>query len=115
MPYRKNLGRRRKNDVVSMLIEQLEKLLGETCAVTLRREKPWASITFSGTRHYIEIRINARTDEPAIIELISALPDHEFDLPGYFVADTLVHEHETGSQEFHVEILTIIDPVIAED
>jgi hypothetical protein len=53
-------------------------------------ERPWASATFSGARHAIALSFTG----PAAIEagerMIADLADHEFDLPGFFVADATV-------------------------
>lgn len=50
------------------------------------RERPWASVTFTGARHWFALSIGpARAD--AVAEL---LPDHEFEIPGHLVADIVV-------------------------
>ncbi len=115
MPDRKISTRPHRRDVAELLIEQLNELLGTACAVTLKREKPWASITFSGTRHYLEIQMVGGADQNAISKRVCALPDHEFALPGYFVADLLIRERDKGSPEIQLEILTIVDPVVTAD
>ena len=65
--------------------------LGEGRGELLRHaERPWASATFSGSRHAIAL---AFADGPAMAaaeNLIAALPDHEFDVPGHLVADAAV-------------------------
>ena len=59
-------------------------------SVIEHRERSWASITFAGTRHTLCITF----DSPEAIEggeaLIACLPDHEFAIPGYLVADAQV-------------------------
>ena len=50
------------------------------------RERPWASVTFTGARHWFALSVG-----PARVEGLSALlPDFEFDLPGHLVADIVV-------------------------
>ena len=53
-------------------------------------EKSWASITFAGTRHRLELAF-AGDDAIAAGEIfIVFLPEHEFMLPGQLVADAAV-------------------------
>lgn len=53
-------------------------------------ERSWASATFSGTRHTIAL---AFTGAEALVSgeaLITALPEHEFTIPGQLVAEATV-------------------------
>ena len=77
--------------------------------VTLKRERPWASITFSGTRHSIEIVCRKAAEHATLQHMVEILPDHEFIIPGHFVADLLITEQSTT--RMLVEALTIIDPI----
>ena len=56
------------------------------------REKAWASITFSGTRHELCLRFTGQDAVDAGEALIAALPDHDFSIPGQLVADAGVAE-----------------------
>lgn len=50
------------------------------------RDRPWASVTFTGARHWFALSVG-----PARAESVAALlPDFEFDLPGHLVADIVV-------------------------
>ncbi len=50
------------------------------------RERPWASVTFTGARHWFALSVG-----PARAETVAtALPEAEFDLPGHLVADLVV-------------------------
>ena len=65
--------------------------LGEGHAELLRHgERPWASVTFSGTRHTIALAFAGLPAIAAAERLIAALPDHEFTLPGHLVADAAI-------------------------
>ncbi|AMO72815.1 hypothetical protein [Sphingorhabdus sp. M41] len=92
-----------------MIARQLEALTGDQARVTLTREKPWASITFAGTRHSFAVQWDSSSGPNAIKNLAEKLPDHEFSIPGYFVADILV----TEQSEFQllIEALSIVDPI----
>ncbi|MEN9718459.1 MAG: hypothetical protein RIQ99_1337 [Pseudomonadota bacterium] len=60
-------------------------------------EQPWASATFSGTRHTLLLQFRGADGLSAGEALIAALPDHEFTLPRQIVADAAViaAEHTT--------------------
>ena len=75
-------------------------------------ERSWASVTFSGTRHSVVLAFTG-ADAVAIGEqVIDALPDHEFTIPGQLVADAAVLrvEHALLPQprlEVEVEVLML--------
>ena len=94
----------RRTDVGSLLLEQISALVGPAHDVKMIRQRPWASITFSGTRHYVTIRQAEQESATLPPSFAEQLSEHEFDLPGHFVADMLF-------DEMTIEILTIIDPV----
>ena len=100
-----------KNDVGSQLTMQLQQYFGRYGEIALKREKPWASITFSGTRHYFELITNPGVEEKAVNALLAPLISHEFDISGQFVADILVHLRVPADARIAIDILTIIDPV----
>ena len=93
----------------SLLSGQIAALAGDRAKVTLERERPWASITFSGTRHSFAVEWPDAVKPDAVKNLAKVLPVHEFAIPDYFVADILVTEEARAL--LLVEALTIIDPV----
>lgn len=95
-----------------MLAAQIEALAESRASVTLERERPWASITFTGMRHSLIVRWNGVTDPAVIKKLTRTLPDQEFAIPGHFIADLLVTEQT--QTHLLVEALSIIDPVFRE-
>ena len=95
-------------DVGALLVEQLETLCGPGCLAKLCRERPWASITFSGARHSVELEWHDDRQAAQVKQLESLLHNHEFDLPGHFVADLLV---KNLGNPMTIDILTIIDPI----
>lgn len=72
------------------LRDALIELAADNATVLTHEETPWASVTFSGSRHELTLDF----DGPEAVlsgELFSAvLPDHEFAIPGQLVADALV-------------------------
>lgn len=70
------------------------------------RERPWASVTFTGARHWFALSVG-----PARVEAVTALlPDHEFDLHGHLVADIVV----TGTRPDGDRILLDIEALTVE-
>lgn len=103
--------RNRRKDVGALLIEQIAEIIGPDYAVTLERERLWASITFSGTRHSIAVSRSVADETGLLLSFAEKLAGHEFDLPGYFVADVLLDDLGAQGDAMALEILTIIDPV----
>lgn len=88
----------------------------QLCAAVLRlaaparilrsQDRPWASITFSGARHWITLQVPA--DRAAALE--AALPEAEFSLPGQLVADLAISATRDLGQDAQIDIeaLTVI-------
>ena len=94
-----------------VIASQISALARGQAIVRLAGERPWASITFSGMRYSFEIERSADAEVSALQELVQFLPDHEFMIPGYFVADTVIRDQSRS--RILVDILAIIDPVDA--
>jgi len=72
------------------LLREVREIAGPLAEVVSHREVPWASITFSGTRHGLVLRFagsEAVSDGEAFI---ANLPEHEFRLRGKLVADASI-------------------------
>ncbi|MEO9473415.1 hypothetical protein [Parasphingorhabdus sp.] len=98
--------------LVNQLTEQLRGLTEPNCEIRLKRARPWASITFSGTRYLFQIDCVSNIRERVRKKLEEFLPEHEFDLTGHFVADAQVKAASDQADHIRIEILTITDPVI---
>ena len=72
------------------LQDALVALSGGRAQVAAHRENSWASITFAGARHQVELAFDGAEAVEAGEQLISLLPDHEFDIPGQLVAEATV-------------------------
>ena len=72
------------------LLNALVDLSGGTAEVLHHGEKPWASITFAGSRHTVALRFTGAEAVAAGEALIAALPEHEFTLPGEVVIEATV-------------------------
>ena len=58
--------------------------------VTAHREKSWASITFAGARHTLELVFEGAEAVEAGERFIAELPEHEFAIHGQLVAEATV-------------------------
>jgi hypothetical protein len=88
----KGLPYRPRRTVGDRLLEALI-TLGETQASLLsHNQKPWASVTFTGSRHEVLLDFEGPDAVAAGERFIAALPDHEFAIPGQLVADATVSE-----------------------
>jgi len=80
-------ARRRPGD---RLREALLELSGGRATLLSHREQSWASITFAGARHRLELLFEGAEAVEAGELLIALLPEHEFAIPGQLVADASV-------------------------
>lgn len=108
---KENMQRNRHKHVGALLIEQIAEIIGPDYSVALKRERPWASITFAGTRHSITLSRSAQDETSLLLYFAKKLTRHEFDLPGFFVADVVIDDPGAQDDSVALEILTIDDPV----
>ena len=78
------------------LVTAVMRLAGDRAELIRHGETPWASITFSGSRHKIALAYRGAEAVAAGEAFISALSEHEFEIPGQLVADAAIAsaEHE---------------------
>lgn len=76
------------------LRNQLDALAQGHGKVVRHGEKAWASITFEGARHTVEIEFAGGQAVAAGEQFIAALPEHEFAIPGQIVAEATVSRAE---------------------
>jgi len=74
------------------LVEALLDLAHGKAEIIRNAEKSWASITFAGTRHRVELQFEGAEAVEAGKCFITFLPEHEFAIPGQLVADAAVTE-----------------------
>lgn len=72
------------------LRDALLALAGGQATVLSHSEKSWASITFAGTRHRLELAFAGDEAIAAGEMFIVFLPEHEFMIPGQLVADAAI-------------------------
>ncbi len=82
-------------------------LAGEHAELLRHSERPWTSVTFSGTRHTLAIMFNGSEGMAAANGFIEALPDHEFSISRQMVVDaqvTLVTQDTIPAPQMMVEV-----------
>lgn len=72
------------------LLRAVTALAGPRAELMSHAERPWASVTFAGTRHTIVLRYEGWEACDEAEALIAALPEHEFQIPRTLVADATV-------------------------
>ncbi len=80
-------GRRRPWQTLLSAVTQLAHGKAE---LLRHSERPWASVTFAGTRHSITLAFTGAEAIAAGERFIAALPEHEFTIPRQLVADAAV-------------------------
>jgi hypothetical protein len=77
------------------------------------RSVPWQSLTFSGERHCIDLRIPGPGAAGVAGLLTGGLGEAEFSLPGHIVADISldgeIGTHPDGAVSLTIEALTVED------
>jgi hypothetical protein len=105
VPKRRRTTSDRLRDVLMELAQGRARIAGH-------QETAWASITFAGARHRLELLFEGDDAVAAGEAFIEALPEHEFAIPGQLVADAAVMEvdHRLDSPRLAVSIeLLLLD------
>lgn len=84
--------RRTRRGPGERLREALIALAQGQATVLAHSEASWASITFAGARHRVELAFEGEEAVEAGELFIAFLPEHEFAIPGQLVADAAVTE-----------------------
>ena len=92
---------RPRKSLADRVTEAVFKLTKGKASVLSHNETPWASITFSGTRHTIVLDFKGAQAVEVGEEFVADLPEHEFSIPGQLVAEATVTEvdHRFGEDE----------------
>ena len=85
-----SLARAARRGPAEKLRDALSALAAGKCLVLRHSEQAWASITFSGARHSVELVFEGIEAAKAGEIFIAELPDHEFAIPGQLVADAVI-------------------------
>jgi hypothetical protein len=95
------------------LRQALLDLAGRRATLLAHREKSWASITFAGARHRIELAFDGAEAVEAGETFIALLPEHEFSIPRQLVAEATViavdHQLDPPRMAVTSEVLMLED------
>lgn len=76
------------------------------------RSTDWQSLTFTGERHHLALRVPGAESREIIKRMCNGIADAEFSIPGLFVADIAVVDTPVavpdGSTDITIEALTIV-------
>lgn len=104
----------RRTDVAARLVRTVLDGLGADATLHKADEREWASATFSGARHEIDLFIRLPSADAQPPAFLAQLPEWEFNLPGEIVADCSVTlaQRERGHDGIwqlpcRIELLTI--------
>jgi hypothetical protein len=101
-PFRSLISPRRAatDDLRDALLE----LAHGQATILAHAEKSWASVTFAGARHRLELLFDGEEAIEAGELFIALLPEHEFDIPGQLVADATVTEVDHRLQPQRMQV-----------
>ncbi len=107
---RRNRRYRPRRTTGDRVREALLMLARGRASLLAHEEKPWASITFSGTRHELMLEFEGSVAVEAGEDFIAALPDHEFTIPGQLVAEATVREvdHRFGGDNERMVVTAVL-------
>jgi hypothetical protein len=73
------------------------------------KSRSWASITFSGERHRLVLRIEGAGARAAADRFLDSLAEREFDLEGHILADIapVADERDANGVRLSLEALTV--------
>lgn len=103
-----------RQDPATLLIRALLVRAQGKAELIEARSTAWASITFAGQRHAIEMKWSGENALADAVAFATGLDGHEFNLRGHIVADILVTERAerregTPQVQMLIEALTLED------
>jgi hypothetical protein len=105
---RKPHARRARRD---HLAERLRMLAEDQVRLVSHSERNWASITFAGSRHEVDLLFEGDEAVEAGERFLVAFPDHEFELPGQLVVDAAItvveHRLQPSRMRVMVEVMLV--------
>jgi hypothetical protein len=92
--------------------EALQALAGGHARIEGHDARSWASVTFAGTRHRLDLTFEGAEAIEAGESFIAFLPEHEFAIPRQLVADAAVTsvDHRIGDRPWmrvRIELLLL--------
>lgn len=90
----------------------LRAMVSSEMTICRHTQRKWASISFSGSIHRISITLRGADAIEDAIALENTLPEHEFSIPGYLVADAGIVESDTHSLDDDVVAAHLIAEIL---
>ncbi|MBC2778420.1 hypothetical protein [Parasphingopyxis marina] len=90
------------------LLRALRQRAGAEPVIEDVRTTPWASITFSGARHRIALRLEGASAPDAARAMSEGLDYAEFDLGAYILVDIAVAETRLAGDGVHLVIEALV-------
>lgn len=90
IPEAKARRYRRRKTTSDRVREQVLILAGRHAQLLTHEERPWASVTFSGSRHELMIDFDGEKAVADAEMFMAFLPEHEFTIPRMLVADATI-------------------------
>jgi len=102
---------RARRDRRDHLAERLRSLADDQVRLVRHDERNWASITFAGSRHEVDLLFEGEEAVEAGERFLVAFPDHEFDLPRQLVVDAAItvveHRLHPARMRVMVEVMLV--------
>lgn len=80
------------------LLWALRRLLPNV-SLSVTQERPWYSLTFTGTQLCIAVTVSGKAHRQVAAEYAQILPEYDFSLGAQLVADIAVSKHIAGDNE----------------
>lgn len=80
----------RERQPAMQLLDAVLRLAGPHAELISHAERPWASATFTGSRHTVLLGFDGKAAMAAGEAFIAALPEHEFTIRRQLVADAAI-------------------------
>jgi hypothetical protein len=91
LPYQAGMRRQReRSSPHARLLRCLLHLAGPAARVESASCRPWASATFQGSRHLVELRFGGAAAHAGATAMAERTPDADFSIPGHIVADVSI-------------------------
>ncbi|WP_229726534.1 hypothetical protein [Sphingomonas alpina] len=87
--------------LLSRAIERESQSAGCPAMISTATWTPWASATFSGARHLVNLRASA---SPALDDWLAALPEADIDVRGHLLASVAVNSVRRSENEVTIEL-----------
>jgi hypothetical protein len=85
--------------------------LGARLVIEELRSRDWASLTLTGARHELDVRLDGAGAQAALARVLAELPNASLSIPGRILAELVV---EPGTADDDGVVLTICALVIDE-